>query len=153
MAGKRAIWKSDNKPYAGGGAYLLRRLPYPEVRTIGDQTYKNKIKQRVRQHSVNFAVTEQERELIDKRMAEAGMKNRRAFLLKMVTEGKIVHIELDSVKEMVRLLSNATNNINQIAKRANTTGSIYAADLDEVRLRYEQIWTQAKAILRELGEL
>ena len=132
---------------------MLRRLPYPEVRTIGDQTYKNKIKQRVRQHSVNFAVTEQERELIDKRMAEAGMKNRRAFLLKMVTEGKIVHIELDSVKEMVRLLSNATNNINQIAKRANTTGSIYAADLDEVRLRYEQIWTQAKAILRELGEL
>ena len=123
------------------------------MRTIGDQTYKNKIKQRVRQHSVNFAVTEQERELIDKRMAEAGMKNRRAFLLKMVTEGKIVHIELDSVKEMVRLLSNATNNINQIAKRANTTGSIYAADLDEVRLRYEQLWTQAKAILRELGEL
>jgi hypothetical protein len=54
---------------------------------------------------------------------------------------------------MVRLLSNATNNINQIAKRANETGSIFAADLDELNGRYDVIWGQAKTILQKLADL
>ena len=107
----------------------------------------------MRDHCINFAVTEREREMIDQRMALTGMTNRRAYLLKMALEGQVVRLELDSVKEMVRLLSNATNNINQIAKRANTTGNIYAADLDELRLRYDEIWWQAKEILRKLSEV
>ena len=107
----------------------------------------------MRDHCINFAVTEREREMIDQRMALTGMTNRRAYLLKMALEGQVIRLELDSVKEMVRLLSNATNNINQIAKRANTTGSIYAADLDELRLRYDEIWGQAKEILRKLSEV
>jgi len=54
---------------------------------------------------------------------------------------------------MVRLLSNVTNNINQIAKRANETGNIYAADLDELRIRYNELWVQTKIILNKLSKL
>ena len=97
--------------------------------------------------------TDKEREMIERRMEQAGIKNMRAYMLKQATDGQIVHLELDSMKEMVRLLSNATNNINQIAHRANATGSIYAADLDELRGRYDEIWGQAKLILRKLSEL
>ena len=117
-----------------------------------DHTKKTK-KNRIRNHSINFAVTEQERNMIDQRMKQAGVTNRRAYLLRMAVNGQIVKLELDSVKEMVRLLSNATNNINQIARRANTGGSIYAADIDELRNRYEEIWGQTKIILRKLSEL
>jgi hypothetical protein len=52
---------------------------------------------------------------------------------------------------MVRLLSNATNNLNQIAKRVNGTGNLYEADIADLRERYEGLWEQAKAILRELA--
>jgi len=106
-----------------------------------------------RKNNIHFMSTDEERDLIEKRMAQAGIKSLRAYLLKMALEGQIVRIELDSVKEMVRLLSNATNNINQIARRANSTGSIYAADLDELRLRYDEIWGQVKLILRKLSEI
>ena len=108
---------------------------------------------RNRNHYITFRVTEQERDMIDRRMAQAGMQNRRAYLLKMAVDGRVIHIELDSVKEMVRLLSNATNNINQIAKRANETRSIYTDDLEELRLQYDNIWAQAKVILKKLSEL
>ena len=54
---------------------------------------------------------------------------------------------------MVRLLSNATNNINQIARRANETGNIYAADLDELRGRYDELWGQMKTILNKLTKI
>jgi uncharacterized protein related to proFAR isomerase len=50
-------------------------------------------------------------------------------------------------------LSNATNNINQIARRANETGSIYAADMDEIKARQEEIWVQQKEILRRLNKV
>jgi len=131
---------------------MLRRSPTMEVRMKKDKRTEAD-KNRSRDQYITFRVTEQERDKIDKRMAQTGMKNRRAYLLKMATEGQVVNIELDCVHNMVRLLSNATNNINQIAKRANTTGSIYAADIEEISLRYEELWKQAKQILRELGDL
>jgi len=106
-----------------------------------------------RTHHVHFMVSEHERDMIKRRMEQSGIQSMRAYLLKMAVDGRIIHIELDSVKKMVRLLSNATNNINQIAKRANQTGNIYAADLEELRGRYDELWGQTKVILRKLSEL
>jgi len=102
---------------------------------------------------IHFMVTDKEREMIERRMEQCGIKSMRAYLLRMAVHGEIVRLELGSVKEMVRLLSNATNNINQIAKRANATGNVYAADLDELSKRYNEIWGQAKEILRKIAEL
>ena len=116
-----------------------------------EEEVKPKNAERERRQHIMFRVTEAEREMIDRRMAQAGMKNRRAYLLKMAVDGRVISVELESVKEMVRLLSNATNNINQIAKRANETGSIYASDVNELRERYEEIWGQTKIILRKLS--
>ena len=117
------------------------------------QSKKRTAPKRNRDQDITFRVTEKEREMIDRRMAQTGMKNRRAYLLKMAVDGRVIHVELDSVREMVRLLSNASNNINQIARRANQTGSIYAADIDEIRGRYDELWRQAKIILRKLSEI
>jgi nitrate reductase assembly molybdenum cofactor insertion protein NarJ len=54
---------------------------------------------------------------------------------------------------MVRLLSNATSNINQIAKRVNQTGSVYAEDIADLRARYDEIWAQTKVILKKLAAM
>jgi hypothetical protein len=102
---------------------------------------------------LHFMVDEKERAMIQRRMEQAGIKNLTAYLLKQAIDGHVIQLDLTSVHEMVRLLSNATNNINQIAKRANETGSIYAADIDELRGRYEQLWEQAGDILKKLAEL
>ena len=109
--------------------------------------------QRPRNVNLAFRVTEEERDLIERGMKQAGMKNMRAFIVKQAIEGRIIHVELDSVREMVRLLSNATSNINQIARRVNETSSVYAADLDDLRGRYDEIWGQTKEILRRLSVL
>ena len=109
----------------------------------------------VRPRNVNlaFRVTGEERTMIEHRMAQTGMKNLRAYIVKMAIDGRVIHVEFESVKEMVRLLSNATNNINQIAKKANETGSIHADDINQLQKRYEEIWGQVKVILRKFSEL
>ena len=91
--------------------------------------------------------------MIHRRMEQTGVRNLRAYLLKQAIDGQVIHIELDSVKEMCRLLSNATNNINQIARRANETGNLYAADVAVLQARQEEIWAQAKVILQKLAAM
>jgi len=112
-------------------------------------------KEYIRPRNVNlaFRVTEEESDLIKRRMKQAGIKNLRAFIVKQAVDGRIIHVELDSVREMVRLLSNATNNINQIARRVNQTGSLYAADVDVLRGWYDELWSQTKEILRRLSAI
>jgi hypothetical protein len=112
-------------------------------------------KEYVRPRNVNlaFRVTREERDLIERRMKQAGMKNLRAYIVKQAADGRVIHIELDSVKEMIRLLSGAANNLNQIARRVNETGNIYAADIEDLRTRYDALWGQAKEILRRLAAL
>ena len=116
---------------------------------------KAKKKSYPRTRNINLAirVTEAERGMIEKRMAQTNINNMRAFIVKMAIDGRVIHVELSSVREMVRLLSNATNNINQIAKRANEIGSIYARDISVLQGHYDELWTQAKEILQKLAVL
>ena len=112
-----------------------------------------KLPARRRNVNLAFRVTEEERTMIEKRVAQTGMSNLRNYLVKMAIDGRVIHVELESVREMVRLLSNATNNINQIAKKTNETGSIYAHDIEILRERIEDIWGQTKVILQKLSKL
>ena len=118
-----------------------------------ENTNKKQEKQRSRNINIAFRVTEKEMDMINRRIVQTGIQNRRAYLLKMATDGQVIHLDLSGVKEMIRLLSNATNNINQIAKRANETGNFYAADLNDLRQRYDEIWDQIKVIVRKFTTL
>jgi len=102
---------------------------------------------------VSFRVTEQERDLIVAKMAAADIINREAYLRKMVLDGYVLRFDLSAVNNMVRLLSNATNNMNQIAKRANETRSIYESDIRDLQAHYEGVWEQAEAILKSLANI
>ena len=102
---------------------------------------------------LNFRVTEDERDLITEKMAAAGIRNKEAYLRKMTLDGYIIRLNLADVREMTRLLSSATNNMNQIAKRANETQSIYESDIKDLQAQYNRLWEQADAILRSLANI
>ena len=103
--------------------------------------------------AMTFRVTEKERELIRNRQKETGIRNMRAYLLKMAVSGRVIHIDLDSVFEMNRLLANATNNINQISRRVNGTGNIYKNDIAKIVSRQNEIYDQQREILHRLNTI
>ena len=92
-----------------------------------------------RNHATMFRVTSNERDMIRRRQEQTGIKNMRAYLLKMAIDGRVIHIELDSVNEMVRILGNISNNINQIARRVNETGNIHRPDIEDIQAKQEEI--------------
>lgn len=103
--------------------------------------------------NVSFRVTEQERQLIAEKMKLAGIRSLRAYMLKMALDGYVVQLDLSEVREMVSLLRNATNNLNQIAKRTNETRSIYEADITDLQEHYDRLWEQAEQVLKQLAKL
>ena len=106
-----------------------------------------------RSHAMTFRVTEEERGMIRRRQEQTGIINQRAYLLKMAIDGRVIRVELESVRDMNRLLSGIGNNVNQIARRANENGNIYAADLDEIKARQDEIWVQQKEILHKINKM
>ena len=97
---------------------------------------------------VEFVMSEQEAELVKGRMAELGTTNLSAYLRKMAVDGYIIHLDMSDVQEMIRLLRICSNNLNQYARRANETGSIYAADVDDLRTRLDSLWDGMDKLLR-----
>ena len=108
---------------------------------------------RKRKQQILLMVTERERELIERKMGQAGVRNMSAYLRKMAIDGLIIHLDLSDVREMVRLLRITSDNVNQIAKRANETRNIYEADIAELKSRYDSLWNQTEEILQGLLEM
>ncbi len=107
----------------------------------------------IRDRQVHFLVNEAEEELIRQRMEESGIRNIGAYMRKMAIEGYTIKLDLDDVKEAVRLLRIFSNNLNQYAKKANETGSIYAEDIKDLKARQEELWEVLKQILDKLSGL
>lgn len=76
-----------------------------------------------------------------------------AYILKMALDGICVKLDLQDVREMLVLLRRCSNNLNQYAKRANETGSIYAADIDDLKVRLDEIWELARQSLVRLSSI
>ena len=78
------------------------------------------------------------------------------FLRKCVLEKEIYIVDLEPFRNLQWLLSNATNNINQIAKATNTKGVIYKKDIDYMREKIEklakEIWQIHSLLLNKSKE-
>jgi hypothetical protein len=108
---------------------------------------------RKRNVHLHLWASEEEAALIKERMNATGITSFGAFARKMLIDGYHVNLDLSDVRKMVRLLSNIANNINQIAKRANETRSIYAEDVEDIRRQYDSLWEAANKILAGLAKI
>ena len=109
--------------------------------------------QRKREIPVFFMVTEHEKEMIEEKMAQLGTKNMSAYLRKMAIDGYVVRLDLSDIAVLVSLLRRSSNNLNQYAKRAHETSSIYETDIEDVRLNFERLWDMASQILTRLSTI
>ena len=102
---------------------------------------------------IHFRVTQSEAERIQKKMDELGIKSKGAYLRKMALDGYCINLDLRDVRELVTLLRRCSNNLNQYAKRANETGSIYQDDIKDVQERLDQVWDATKEMLVHLSSI
>ena len=98
-------------------------------------------------------VTPEEKVVIDRKMSELGTMNLRAYLRKMAVDGYIVKLDMGSVVELVKLLRSISSNVNQIARRCNSTHNLYAQDVEDLRRGYSEVWRLMGELLRKFEDL
>lgn len=102
---------------------------------------------------VEFVMSQQEADVVKERMAELGITNLSAYLRKMAVDGYIIYLDMGDIQEMTRLLRICSNNLNQYTRRANETGSVYAADVEDLRGRLDELWNGMEKVLRGLANI
>lgn len=108
---------------------------------------------RKRSVQLNFRVSEEELAAIEGKMEQLGIFNREAYLRKMALDGYAVRLDLPELKELLSLLRRHSSNLNQLVRRANTTGRVYEADLADIAKRQEQLWESVREVLNQLASI
>ncbi|WP_164706556.1 relaxase/mobilization nuclease domain-containing protein [Intestinibacillus sp. Marseille-P6563] len=84
--------------------------------------------------------TEEEKRLIDEKMKQLPIKQYGAYFRKMAIDGYILVVDRSDTKAYIRELQAVSRNINQIAKRANATGTVYRQDIEDIKKAVDEIW-------------
>ena len=108
---------------------------------------------RNRSRQVKFWVSEEEYQLLQKKMEAVGGVNQGAYIRKMILDGYIVNLDIPELKEIIRLLSITSNNVNQMARRLNADGSIYKEDIEEINTRMDAIYKLLRKVMKGLSKI
>ena len=95
----------------------------------------------------NFKTTESEARIIRKKMEAIGITNESAYMRALALNGYILKLDLPQIREMIRLLSNMTNNLNQIARRLNAQGQMYDTEMEEMLQKQDELWQMMRKLL------
>ena len=99
---------------------------------------------RTRPIRIEFCVTEQEKKLIQHKMAQLGTHNMGAYLRKMAIDGYIIKVITPSKRNWLLPSAALQETSTQICRRINQTGHFYEDDIVELKVKQCEIWKLLK---------
>lgn len=94
---------------------------------------------RFRNERLEIKLTTEEKELFKKKLEISKSKSMGHFIRKCVLEAPIFVIDMNVFRRLQTLIGKNSNNINQIAKRVNSTGIIYREDIEDLKKENDDI--------------
>lgn len=104
---------------------------------------------RNRKNTLQIYLNDDELYILNRKLKQSGLNNKSAFIRHLILYGYVYDVDYSCLHEMNTFLANTSNNINQIAKRVNTTGNVYKDDIDEIKEFMEKIWHTQKSMLSQ----
>ena len=102
---------------------------------------------RKRTNPVQFYLDDEEQYILDEKFRVSGMKSKSAFLRKLISYGYVYDVDYSYLRNYNTELGRISSNLNQIAKRINSSGNIYKEDMDEVKELMNEVWRTQKSML------
>ena len=100
----------------------------------------NKKLKKKRDIFLKIRVSEEELEAFKRKFNNSGMKTFSGFLRAMILDGHIVHFNVDELREIYRLATSISNNINQILVHVDRDDDSFDSDIADIRKKMHQIW-------------
>lgn len=108
------------------------------------------MKNRSRKISINVYLNEEEFELLKRKVELSNTKSTADYIRQMIINGFTYEVDYSELHRYNYLLSNLTNNLNQIAHQANASGNATNNDLKEAKRIMEEVWQLQKSMLSDL---
>ncbi len=105
---------------------------------------------RSRPIELHIFLNEHENEILETKFKQSGKQSKSQFLRQLILEGFVYDIDFSEIQRYNFLLSNISNNINQVAHRINETRSIYHSDIEQIRKEMEKLWQLQRSMLSSL---
>ena len=102
---------------------------------------------------IHIKLSDEELQLIRIRMDQMGFKNMSAYIRKMAIDGYYIKVDFSELLELIRLLKIDSNNINQIAKVANTTGTIDEKTISDMKADHDRALKKAEKCFDRFVEI
>lgn len=102
---------------------------------------------RTRTNRNEFHLNDDEQYILDEKFRVSGMKSKSAFLRKLILYGYVYDVDYSYLRNYNTELGRISSNLNQIAKRVNSTGNIYQEDINEVKELMNKVWRTQKSML------
>ena len=106
-------------------------------------------KQFPRTNRNEFHLDDKEQYILDEKFKLSGMKSKSAFIRKLILYGYVYDVDYSFLREYNTELGRISSNLNQIAKRINSTNHVYQEDMDEVKELMKQVWQSQKSMLSQ----
>lgn len=100
---------------------------------------------RERNHRIQFRLNDTEYNRFKNKVQKSGLKTEQ-FLRKAISNAQIKEPPTEEYRRIIYLLSNLSNNINQIAKHTNTTGIIDIPSLDAAVILLRKCYKQMEVL-------
>ncbi len=108
---------------------------------------------RTRKNELKVYLSDEEQEIIDKKIEQSGIKNKSAYVRKMLCDGAIINVDLSIIKEHNTQISRIGNNLNQITKQLNALNYISQDDVKRVEEMSKEIKKMQREILLNFQEI
>ena len=102
---------------------------------------------RNRTNPVQFYLSDDEQYILNTKFKASGMKSMSAFLRKLILYGYVYDVDYSYLQNYNTELGRISSNLNQIAKRVNSTGNISQEDINEVKELMNEVWHTQKSML------
>ena len=79
-----------------------------------------------------------------------GTTNLSAYMRKISQDGFLYTVNINGLPEICKEVEAIGQNINQVAKRVNSTNTIYAEDIRQMKSELDRIWDLLKKILSKI---
>lgn len=108
---------------------------------------------RTRNNGIYLMLSDDELEILNKKYKLSGCKTLRQFIMKCLLEKDIFVLDMKVFKDMSTNIGRITSNVNQIAKRVNSTGIIYKDDMNDLKKLLEKQGKDIYFLRKKLYEL
>ena len=108
---------------------------------------------RTRNNGIYLMLSDDELKILNKKYKLSGCKTLRQFIMKCILEKNIFVLDMKVFKDMSTNIGRITSNVNQIAKRVNSTGIIYKDDMNDLRKLLEKQGKDIYFLRKKLYEL